>query len=322
MLRRRLDHHFIVHGHRALSLCLVLLLFGICSCAGNRARYRVPPESDVPARQVLKNVPFFPQDAYQCGPAALSMTLVWSGLDVSPPELTAAVYTPSRKGSIQPAMIAASRRFGRVAYVISSPEELIREVAHGHPVIVLQNLGLSWHPVWHYAVVIGYDLEADAVLLHSGEESAKKVPLRVFNHTWSRSDFWGMMTLPPERIPATATEGAYLEAVLGLERARRWQAAAAAYRTALERWPVSLAAGIGLGNMHYTMGDLAAAEKAFREVVRHSPGSGAAHNNLAQVLWEQGKVPEALAAARTAVRLGGPMTHLYQQTLDEIQSGP
>ncbi len=70
-------------------------------------------------------------------------------------------------------MIGAARRHGRVAYVISSPEELLVEVAAGNPVIVLQNLGLSWVPVWHYAVVIGYDGDADMVTLHSGETPGK-----------------------------------------------------------------------------------------------------------------------------------------------------
>ncbi len=96
------------------------------------------------------------------------MTLVWSGVSTNPDQLTPIVYTPSIKGSLQPAMIAATRRQARLAYVISSPQEMLQEVAAGHPVIVLQNLGLSWAPVWHYSVVIGYDLDTNSVLLHSG----------------------------------------------------------------------------------------------------------------------------------------------------------
>jgi hypothetical protein len=54
-------------------------------------------------------------------------------------------------------MIGAARRHGRLAYLITGPDSMFEEVAAGHPVIVLQNLGLSWYPVWHYAVVVGYD---------------------------------------------------------------------------------------------------------------------------------------------------------------------
>ena len=115
------------------------------------------------------------------------MALAWSGLGLTPDVLTPVVYTPSRKGSIQPAMIGGARRFGRIAYVISSPEELIQEVVCGHPVIVLQNLGLSWFPVWHYAVVTGYDLTSGYVLLHSGETARRQVSLGRFNRTWQEA---------------------------------------------------------------------------------------------------------------------------------------
>jgi tetratricopeptide (TPR) repeat protein len=248
------------------------------------------------------------------------MVLSWSGLKIMPDELIAVVYTPSQKGTTQPALIAAARRYGRVAYIISSPEELMREIASGHPVIVLQNLGLAWYPVWHYAVVIGYDLNAGSVLLHSGEKPAQRVSLKSFNHTWARSGFWGMMTLPLNRIPASATENTYVEAVSGLERAQQWEAAIEGYLTALDRWPASLAAGIGLGNVYYASGDLSSAEQVFRNTIQHSPESGAAFNNLAQVLWEQGKLSEAKKSALTAVRLGGPMIHVYQKTLEDIQA--
>jgi tetratricopeptide (TPR) repeat protein len=299
---------------------VVAFLFLCFGCAGNVARYRTVPVNEVSAQQVLNPIPFFPQNDYQCGPATLAMTLDWSGLDVTPEVLMSSVYTPSKKGSIQPAMIGAARRFGRIAYVIDSPEELMQEIAFGHPVIVLQNLGLSWYPVWHYAVAVGYDLAAGVVVLHSGETFQKRLSLKVFNRTWSRSGYWGMMTLSPKQIPATATERTYVQAVSGLETARQWRAAIEGYRTALDRWPESLGASMGLGNVYYATGDLTAAERAFRDAILRVPESGAAFNNLAQVLWEQGKGAEALSAARTAVRLGGAMGHTYRKTLQDIQA--
>ena len=93
------------------------------------------------------------------------MALAWSGLRIDPDDLAPQVYTPSLKGSLQPAMITAARRHSRVAYPISGANALLQEIAAGHPVIVLQNLGLSWIPVWHYAVVIGYDLNQEVIIL-------------------------------------------------------------------------------------------------------------------------------------------------------------
>jgi len=216
-------------------------------------------------------------------------------------------------------MIGAARRHGRLAYVISSPEELLREVAAGHPVVVLQNLGLAWAPAWHYAVVIGYDLGADTVVLHSGETRCKTAGLRVFDNTWFRSGYWGLLTLPPGRLPATASEIPYLEAVLGLEKAEKWPQAAAGYRAATRKWPRNFSAHMGVGNAHYAMGDLQAAEHAFSKAVAMFPHEGAAFNNLAQVLFEQGKIEAALTAAEQAVRIGGPLSNSFQKTLREIE---
>lgn len=274
----------------------------------------------MPVQHQISSVPFFPQTDYQCGPASLAMTLVWSGVATDSDKLAAAVYTPSLKGSLQLAMIGAARRHGRVAYVISSPEELLAEVAAGHPVIVLQNLGLSWAPVWHYAVVIGYDADTGVVTLHSGETNSKETAMRVFDNTWSRSSYWGLLTLPPNRLPATAAETDYTEAVLGLEKARRWPEAIEGYHTALEKWPDNFHARMGIGNAYYAMGDLPAAERSFAEAARQFPTEGATFNNLAQVLFEQGKKKAALTAAEKAVSMGGPMSGVFQETLEEIKS--
>jgi hypothetical protein len=46
-----------------------------------------------------------------------------------------------------------------------------------------------------------------------------------------------------------------------------------------------------------------------------------AFNNLAQVLWDQGKQQDALEAAYRAVDLGGPLVEEYRRTLKEIQAG-
>jgi tetratricopeptide (TPR) repeat protein len=301
------------------GIILGLLVFNGCATVSTTKWYQ--DTGDLPPKHELEAVPFYPQKAYQCGPASLAMALVWSGIKIDPDALTPQVYTPSRKGSLQPAMIAAARRQGRVAYPISGANMLLQEIAAGHPVIVLQNLGLSWIPVWHYAVVIGYDLNKGVVILHSGVTHQKKTSLRAFESTWARSGYWGLVILPPYRLPASGKESAYVSAVIGLERARQWQAAAEGYQTALNQWPTSFSAHIGLSNSFYAQGDLNSAEQVLRKTTNLFPNKGAAFNNLAQVLWEQGKKQEAEEAARRAVKLGGPLVEHYQKTLNEIQAG-
>jgi tetratricopeptide (TPR) repeat protein len=248
------------------------------------------------------------------------MALQWSGLEVTPDSLADEVYTPSRKGSLQMAMIGGARRNGRIAYVISHFDTLFLELAAGHPVIILQNLGLSWYPQWHYAVAVGYDFHEDVVFLRSGRIERLAMALGTFEKTWSRSDFWGLLVLRPNVTPAVIQEAPYLKAVLGLEKARQYEAAEEGYETALTLWPRNLGGLMGLGNSRYALGNLEGAEEAFRVAVRYHSDHGAPYNNLAQVLFEQGRLEEALEAAKKAVSLGGAMKEVYEKTLEEIES--
>src|SRR4029077_18114057 len=91
--------------------------------------------------------------------------------------------------------------------------DLLTEIAEGNPVLVLQNLALDWHPVWHYAVAIGYDLKARSITLRSDEERRVHMPLAPSEHTWRRGGYWAMLALPPRRFPASLAAGDYLSAV-------------------------------------------------------------------------------------------------------------
>lgn len=248
------------------------------------------------------------------------MTLEWSGSKADPQQLATEVYIPAKKGSLQPEMVASARRHGRLAYILEpSLQALLSEVAAGHPAIVLQNLSLSWYPVWHYAVVIGYDLDRHVIFLRSGPDSRRETALSTFEHTWARSGYWALLTLPPDELPRTVHKRSYLAAAMALEQTRQLNAAAAAYRTAIRRWPRNQTARIGLGNTLYAMGDLTGAEATFLQASREHPDSGIIHNNLAQTYADEGKMGLALDAARRAVQLGGPFSSTFHQTLQMIQ---
>lgn len=269
----------------------------------------------------LTTVPFFPQEEFQCGPAALATVLQWSGIGVTPEQLAPQVYLPERQGSLQLELIGAARRHGRIPYVLQPQlESLLAEVSSGHPVLILQNLSLSWYPAWHYAVVVGFDLKRDRLLLRSGPIERHEVPFKVFERTWRRGDYWALVVLPPDRLPFTAEEIPYVQAVAPLERLGRWAETAQAYATALTRWPRSLGAWMGLGNSRYALGDARGAEEAFRRATQDHPDAGAAFNNLAQTLLDQNRLPEAQAAARRAVELGGAQSDTFRKTLIQIET--
>jgi hypothetical protein len=183
--------------------------------AGVGARVEPP----LPVRVMLAEVPFFAQDAYQCGPAALAMVAQHAGIALRPEELTSQVYVPGRQGAFPVEMLAAARRQALLAYPLRPRlEDLLREVASGNPVLVFQNLSLPVYPVWHYAVVIGYDRERNTVTLHSGVTERLQMSLFTFERTWSRGGQWAMVALPPSRLPATAQPDSFMVAAAALER--------------------------------------------------------------------------------------------------------
>lgn len=298
-----------------------LMLGALVGCATPQTDRLLKTPTALPPRAEVSSVPFFPQEKYYCGPAALAMVLSWSGLPVTQEEIGAQVYTPGREGTLQSDMVAAARRNGRLAVPVTRLPDLTAELAAGHPVVVFQNLGFGWFPVWHYAVAIGYDLGSGDLLLHSGLDARRAMPLATFERTWARGDHWALVVLPPEELPASADEVAVLRAATGLEQAGRTREAAVAYAAITERWPDSLEAWIGLGNAAYAAGDLKQAETAFRTATERAPDAGAAWNNLAHVLGEKGRRTEAIGAAERAVRLGGPNATTYRATLREVSGG-
>ncbi len=309
-------------------LFLIMLLSG-CATPQTQQLRHTPPK-DLPAHVELTDVPFYPQNTHQCGPAALAMVLNAGGAQVTPDSLIKQVYLPGREGSLQVEMLASGRRNGLLAYPLTSSRQdlslqnLLTEVAAGTPVVVLQNLALRWYPVWHYAVVIGYDLPRQEIILRSGLEQRLIIPFATFEYTWQRAAYWAMLALPAGVMPHTATEEAYIKAALALEKNITPKKNVVVYQAALKKWPNNLTAYIGLGNAFYTLGDKEQAEKILRQATLTHPDSAIAFNNLAQTLADQKRYIEAFSAATQAVRLaetkgGSEEQSITQATLHEIQ---
>jgi hypothetical protein len=160
--------------------------------------------------------------------------LVDAGLPASPEALADAVFLPAREGSLQAEMLAGARRHGALAYRLPGElHALLKEVAAGHAVVVLQNLGLAVAPRWHYAVLVGYDLDTRELVLRSGTTRRERMSLATFEHTWARGGHWAFVALPPGRLPATAALDTATQAAIAFERVATPARAAQAY----EWWP-------------------------------------------------------------------------------------
>jgi Peptidase_C39 like family len=289
---------------RTLRWFVLLAALGLAGCAAQTRALLERPPGDLTRSVELTSTPFFAQTEFHCGPAALATVLAGTGSSATPQQLAQQVFLPARAGTLQLEMLGGARRHGAVATRLpGSLEALLREVQAGTPVVVLQNLGLSWAPVWHYAVVVGYDLGAEELVLRSGRTKREVMALSTFEHTWNRAGAWAFVVTPPGVWPVTASEAAVVEAGIGFERVAPPGPAVLAYRSALARWPNSLTLAMGLGNSLYAAGDKPGAAATFRGAATQHR-SAAAWVNLATTLLELGDAVQALSAAQAAVATG------------------
>jgi len=297
----------------------VIALTSLLTLAGCSAISSQPPavSAGLPQQIELTEVPFFPQEEYQCGPAALATVMGHYGEDLTPALLAPQVYLPAREGSLQPELKAAARRAGMVPYPLRPQlDALLKEVAAGNPVLVLQNLGLGLIPQWHYAVVVGFDQAEQQLILRSGTDKRRQVDMATFMNTWRRSDNWGLVITPVDRIPVTADADRWLQASYELAGVAMADAALA-LDTAVDHWPTRSSLWLAAGNVHYSLKNYPGAARQFRKGLRLHPEEGALWNNYAYTLSEMGCQAAAVSSARCAVRMA-PESAEFQSSLTEL----
>jgi len=298
-----------------------MLLLSACATPPQTKQLLLAPDEALPPRVELEQTPFFPQQRYQCGPAALATVLAAHAVSVTPEDLVERVYIPALQGSLREEIAASARDHGMLAYPLRpSLADLLEEIARGNPVLVFQNTGLTLMPVWHYAVVVGYDLASREIVLRSGTTRRWRTSLGAFERTWSRGDYWALVILPPGEVPASAHPATYLQAARDLEVSGQAEAARTAYRSATERWPGQPAAWLSWGNSLYGNGNFGQSAAAFREATALAPTDPRAWNNLAYALRESACHAEAQQAAACAVALA-PGESEYLETQAEIAAG-
>ncbi|MFT7967436.1 peptidase C39, partial [Salmonella enterica subsp. enterica serovar Enteritidis] len=84
-------------------------------------------------------------------------------------------------------MVAAARSAGLLVYPLRPRlEDVLTEIASGNPVLVLQNLAFDRWPQWHFAVVVGFDLERQEIILRSGTTERWVGGFREFERSWAK----------------------------------------------------------------------------------------------------------------------------------------
>lgn len=262
-------------------IALALLSAGCATPARQTEALLKDPPAGLRRAVEIPQVPFINQDIGHCGPATLTMVMNWNGRRVSTEEIAAQVYTPGMKGSFQTDMIGAARRNSMMAIPIEGLASLLAEISAGHPVIVFENLAFNWYPQYHYAVVYGFDLDQEKIIMHSGPEAGKRWDMKKFERSWMLGDYWGLVVLPPGELAASASELAHVTAAAALEKLEKTGEAEKSYMAILNRWPNSLASLIGLGNLAFEKKNYKKSVEYLRRAVAAHPESMPAKHNLA-----------------------------------------
>jgi predicted double-glycine peptidase len=167
----------------------VMLLFFLVSCAGS------PYQESGTAARVIRGVPFYPQEAYQCGPASLAGVLNYRGVKVSPEEIAREIFSPQARGTLDMDMVFYAERkgFSAIQYR-GSWEDLRRNIDSNNPLIVMVDAGFWLYQKSHFMVAVGYD--RGGLIANSGQDRHTFIPLDDFLRTWERTKFWTLRIIP------------------------------------------------------------------------------------------------------------------------------
>jgi len=167
-------------------LLVPILLF---ACAG------VSKNRESGTARIIENVPFYPQENYQCGPASLAGVLNSWGFNIPPSEIAAEIYSPKARGTLDLDMVLFAEKKGLKANQYrGSLEDLKRNIDSNQPLVVLVDEGFWVYQKDHYMVVVGY--EEGGLIVNSGKERHQLISLGRFQRGWERTNFWTLRITP------------------------------------------------------------------------------------------------------------------------------
>ena len=102
----------LTNTRRLAGVFLICGLLAGCATPPQTRQLLTTRPAGLPLTAELTATPFFPQQRYQCGPAALATVLGAHGRAVIPEQLVDAVYVPALQGSLPEEISATARRYG------------------------------------------------------------------------------------------------------------------------------------------------------------------------------------------------------------------
>jgi ABC-type bacteriocin/lantibiotic exporter with double-glycine peptidase domain len=179
-----------------LAMTLFILYVSLLSgCSrGAKELYLARPSQTV----LIKDVPFFPQLDYQCGPASLAGVLNYYGDTVTPDEIAEAIYRQKIRGTVSLDMVLYARQRGFDSkWYEGNTDDIVRAVDSGSPLVVMIDLGFSLARAYHYMVVTGYS--SQGVIANTGITSQKLICWERFISQWEKTHNWTLLVTPKKQ---------------------------------------------------------------------------------------------------------------------------
>lgn len=183
------------------SFLILILALSFAGCASPGRDAVISSIKSAPATgAVIEGVPFFAQDRYDCGPAALASIMSFYGEAADIDEIKGRVYNEMLKGTLPLDMLSYAKERGFEArYYKGGLDDLREAVKKGEPLILFLNLGYDFYPVGHYIVATGFSDSVGAVLAHSGMDREKAYGFKELEKAWSKTGYSTLLVRPKGR---------------------------------------------------------------------------------------------------------------------------
>ena len=174
---------------RFLHIAFLLAISPVLSCA----TASIVPSTKI---RIIAQMPFFPQDDYQCGPSSLAAVLTYRGTATTPNVIAAEIFSGSARGTLDLDMVFYAEGKGlKVNRYAGTPEDIRQNIDNGNPLIVLTDYGFWVYEKGHYMVIVGYN---DAgFVVNSGKDHELFFPEAEFLKIWKKANFLTLLIEHP-----------------------------------------------------------------------------------------------------------------------------
>ena len=176
-----------------LALCIIFFIIAGC--------VSLKPTTIPAGIRLIPNVPFFPQEDNQCGPAALATVMNYWYLreggnnKIGIDEIMAAIYSKTARGVLPMDIENYPATKGFTTERVDGSAETIRHhIDTGVPLILFVEYGFSFYQLSHFLVVTGY--ADNGVIVNSGRREREFIANAELEKVWQKTGYWSLRVLP------------------------------------------------------------------------------------------------------------------------------